>query len=170
MRRILNGYLRRWRVWRARASGVQIASDCRMVNYPNFGSEPYLISIGPHVLISGQVVFITHDGGTHVFRNRERFHGVIKYGRIVVHENCFIGFRATLLAGVSVGPNSVVAGCALVSRDVPPGVVVGGVPARHLMTVEEYAERSRERCPVYDQKLYRADKRSELLRLYPKPW
>jgi acetyltransferase-like isoleucine patch superfamily enzyme len=34
--------------------------------------------------------------------------------------------------GVTIGPNSVVASHAVVNRDVPPGVVVGGLPARVL--------------------------------------
>ena len=150
--------------------GLQIADDCRMVDRPNFGSEPYLISIGKHVTISGGVSFITHDGGSWVFRGRERYGNVIKYGRITVHDNCFIGYRSILMPGISIGPNSVVASGAVVTRDVHPNNVYGGVPAKFICSVEDYAERSLQKTPEYDLGAYKADKVKELLRLYPRPW
>lgn len=47
-----------------------------------------------------------------------------------IKRNAWIGAGATILPGVTVGENAVVAAGAVVSRDVPPNVVVGGVPAR----------------------------------------
>ena len=46
----------------ARRIGVKIGRNCR-VGMPNWGTEPYLISIGDHVTISCDVIFLTHDGG-----------------------------------------------------------------------------------------------------------
>ena len=51
--------------------------------------------------------------------------GAIRLGR-----NVWVGSHATLLAGVSVGDNAVIAAGAVVTKDVPPDTVVGGVPAR----------------------------------------
>lgn len=157
----LRGYIKR---------GLQIADDCRLVSLPNFGSEPYLISIGKHVTIASGVSFIAHDGGTWVFRGQPAYRDVISYGRIVIHDNCFIGYGAILMPGVSIGPNAVVAAGAVVTKDVPPGTVAGGVPARVLMTVEAYAEKCRAKTPPYDLAAYRADKVGELLRIFPRPW
>jgi acetyltransferase-like isoleucine patch superfamily enzyme len=136
----------------------------------NFGSEPYLVSIGKHVTIASRVTFITHDGGTWVFRHLPRYREVIRYGRITVFDNCFIGYGATILPGVSIGPNAVVAAQSVVTKDVPANTVVGGVPARVLMSVDEFAEKSLEQIPNYDRAAYKADKRAELLRLFPRPW
>jgi len=47
-----------------------------------------------------------------------------------VKRNAWIGAGATILPGVTVGENAVVAAGAVVSRDVPPNTVVGGVPAK----------------------------------------
>jgi acetyltransferase-like isoleucine patch superfamily enzyme len=160
----------KWRLRRYRRQGLQIAADCRLMGVPNFGSEPYLISIGPHVTLSARVTFINHDGGTWVFRHLPKYRDVIKFGRIVIHENSFIGAGVTLMPGVSVGPNAVVAAQSVVTTDVPPNTVAGGVPARVLMTVEEYAEKSLAQSPAYDSAAYRADKVCELLRLFPRPW
>ena len=55
---------------------------------------------------------------------------------VVICENAWIGAGATLLPGVTVGRNSVVAAGAVVNRDVPPNTVVGGVPARVLKELD----------------------------------
>ena len=51
-------------------------------------------------------------------------------GEISVGDDCWIGYGAILLPGVSVGSGSVVAAGAVVTGDVPPMTIVGGVPAR----------------------------------------
>jgi acetyltransferase-like isoleucine patch superfamily enzyme len=160
----------RWRLRRYINEGLQIADDCRLMGLPNFGSEPYLISIGRHVTISSRVNFVNHDGGTWVFRDQPKYSEVIKFGRIVIHDNCFIGSGATIMPGVTIGPTAVVAAESVVTADVAPNTVVGGVPARVLMTVEEYAEKALAQTPGYDRAAYRADKVRELLRLFPRPW
>ena len=49
---------------------------------------------------------------------------------IVVKRNAWIGAAATILPGVTIGENSVVAAGAVVNKDVPPNTVVAGVPAK----------------------------------------
>jgi len=153
-----------------RSQGLQIAEDCRVMGFPTFGSEPFLISIAKGVTISLGVVFITHDGGTFVFRDQPGFETVIKYGRITVRENCFIGARATILPGVEIGPNAIVAAGAVVTKDVLPGSIVAGVPARIVGRVSEYRESCKLRTPVYNIAAYKQNKRRELLRVFPRPW
>jgi carbonic anhydrase/acetyltransferase-like protein (isoleucine patch superfamily) len=162
--------LHKLELWRYKRRGLQIADDCRIMGRPFFGSEPYLISIGKGVTISGQVHFVTHDGAPWVIRRRPEYKHVVKYGRITIHENCFIGQRATLLPGVTIGPNSIVAAGSVVTKDVPPNSVVGGVPARILMDLDTYIAKLAAQSPAYDQVQYRKDKRQELLRLFPYPW
>lgn len=163
-------YLQRKKLLRYIEKGLQLSDDCRLMDVPNFGSEPFLVSIGKHVTISNLVTFITHDGGTWVFRNQERYAQVIKYGRITIHDNCFIGSGVILMPGVSIGPNAVVGAGSVVTKDVPENTVAAGNPARHIMTVTEYANRSLAKTPDYDRKAYKREKLSELLRLFPRPW
>jgi acetyltransferase-like isoleucine patch superfamily enzyme len=150
--------------------GAQIAQSTRFEGRVDLGSEPYLVSIGEDVLISGNVAFITHDGATWVFRRRPGFENVIKFGRITVHENCFIGYGSIVLPGVSIGPDSVVAAGSVVVTDVPPATVVGGVPARVICTTADFAAKTRDRTPDYDRAHYATSKRAELLKLMPRPW
>jgi acetyltransferase-like isoleucine patch superfamily enzyme len=49
---------------------------------------------------------------------------------ITIHTNVWIGAAATILPGVSIGADSVVAAGAVVTRDVPPATLVAGVPAK----------------------------------------
>jgi carbonic anhydrase/acetyltransferase-like protein (isoleucine patch superfamily) len=53
-----------------------------------------------------------------------------RVGRIDIRDNVFIGHQAIVMPGVTIGPNAVVAAGSVVTRDVPPGTVVGGVPAK----------------------------------------
>lgn len=51
-------------------------------------------------------------------------------GDIVIGNDVWIGFEAVILAGVTIGDGAVVGARAVVTKDVPPYTIVGGVPAR----------------------------------------
>jgi acetyltransferase-like isoleucine patch superfamily enzyme len=80
--------------------------------------------IGEHVSISAGVWLVT---GWHDI-NDPQFPAL--YKPIVIKDYVWIGIRATILAGITIGEGSVVMAGAVVTRDVPPYTVVGGVPAR----------------------------------------
>ena len=80
--------------------------------------------IGENVSISAGVWLVT---GTHDI-NHPQF--IDTYKPIVIKNYVWIGMRATILAGVTIGEGAVVMAGAMVTHDVPPYAVVGGVPAR----------------------------------------
>jgi acetyltransferase-like isoleucine patch superfamily enzyme len=55
---------------------------------------------------------------------------------ITIKQNAWIGAGATILPGVTVGENSIVAAGAVVNKDVPANTIVGGVPAKIIRTIE----------------------------------
>lgn len=115
----------------ARHIGVQIGDNCRLTGNPNWGSEPWLITIGNDVLITQNVTFLTHDGSIHTMKRLgKEFDSLIKYGRIKICDGCTIGNGATILPNVCIHENSIIAAGAVVTKDVPEGSVVGGIPAK----------------------------------------
>ena len=55
---------------------------------------------------------------------------------VVIKKNAWLGAGVTILPGVTVGENSIVAAGAVVNRDVPANTIVGGVPAKVIKTIE----------------------------------
>ncbi|HEY8087899.1 MAG TPA: DapH/DapD/GlmU-related protein [Polyangiaceae bacterium] len=85
------------------------------------------VTIGARVYMGYDVELLTvnHAIGGPAQRCGERVYAPIEIG-----DGVWIASRAVILPGVRVGPGAVVAAGAVVSRDVPPNVLVGGVPAR----------------------------------------
>lgn len=87
------------------------------------------ISIGSHVLI-GQSVNIHAEN--HVVADPARLirEQGVSYKGVVIEDDVWIGSKATLLDGVTIGRGAVVGAGAVVTRSVPPMTIVVGVPAR----------------------------------------
>ena len=121
-----------------RDQGARIGDDCRIL-VRTLGAEPFLVRIGNHCTIAGDVVFACHDGATWVFT--EELPSLQSFGTIEVLDNCFIGYGAILLPGIRIGPNAIVGAGAVVTKDVPPNTVVAGCPAKPLCSLETYKQK-----------------------------
>jgi acetyltransferase-like isoleucine patch superfamily enzyme len=84
------------------------------------------IEIGDDVMIGPQVSLIT---SSHPVDPAERRNGFVAEP-ITLERNVWLGAGVTVIGGVTVGENSVVAAGAVVTRDVAPNTLVGGNPAR----------------------------------------
>jgi acetyltransferase-like isoleucine patch superfamily enzyme len=89
------------------------------------------IEIGDDVMIGPNVSLIT---SSHPIEPSERRAFVISKP-IAIERNVWIAAGATIIGGVTVGENSVVAAGAVVTRDVPPNTLVGGNPARVIRSI-----------------------------------
>ena len=145
--------------------GMIVGKGVSIMGGVNFGTEPYLITLGDKVRISFNVTFITHDGGTWAFRDLPEYQDIIKYGKIKVGNNTVIGANSTILPGVTIGERCVIGCGSIVTKDVPDGTVVCGVPAKTIMTTNEYAEKCKQNMKPYDKEAYSNDKK-EYLRKY----
>ncbi len=89
-----------------------------------FGSEPWMITLGDNVHITGEVRFITHDGGTLPLRKEVPDLEITK--PIVVGNDVFIGLRSLILPGVTIGNRCIVAAGSVVTKSIPDNQVWGG--------------------------------------------
>lgn len=89
------------------------------------------IEIGDDTFIAPKVNLVTLN---HVLNPYERSTTVAK--PIKIGKRVWIGIAATVLQGVTIGDNSIVAAGAVVTKDVPPNTVVGGNPAKVIKKIE----------------------------------
>ena len=106
------------------------------------------IVVGHHVLVSHGVDI--HDGNSHPLgwearrRDTEAILGGenpmpdsdVRTAPVVIEDDAWIGFKATVLKGVRIGRGAVVAAGAVVTKDVPPFSVVAGNPAKVIKTLD----------------------------------
>jgi acetyltransferase-like isoleucine patch superfamily enzyme len=92
------------------------------------------VDIGDLVMIGPNVNIITTG---HALPPSER-RTYVEAKPIIIERNVWIATGATIIGGVTVGENSVVAAGAVVTRDVPPNSLVAGVPARVIRSLQEH--------------------------------
>ncbi|NML95688.1 acyltransferase [Novosphingobium sp. TW-4] len=92
---------------------VKISLTCKLDR-----TYPKGVHIGAYSYITFGATILTHD----------RTRG--KYSNTTIEENCFIGARALVMPGVTIGRNSIVGAGAVVTKDVPPYSIVAGNPAQ----------------------------------------
>jgi acetyltransferase-like isoleucine patch superfamily enzyme len=91
------------------------------------------VDIGDDVMIAPNVSIITTGHPVEPSRRR----ACVETKPIVIEKNVWIATGATIIGGVTVGENSVVAAGAVVTKDVPPNSLVAGVPAKVIRSLEE---------------------------------
>ncbi len=134
-------------VFLARHGGYYSIGKNTSINLDVAVPDPAYVRIGDNCSLSS-CTLLGHDGVIAVLNNTygKRLDAV---GKIDIRDNCFIGFGAIVMPGITIGPNAVVAAGAVVTKDVLPGTVVGGVPAKLICTTDSLVERIEERCSHY---------------------
>jgi len=142
--------------------GVIFGHDCKFVhvNIRTFGAEPYLIRLGDHVEISGNVRFLPHDGSVWVFRTAEPNIDIIK--PISVGNNVFIGYGSIILPGATIGDNCIIGAGSVVAGSIPSSSVAAGVPAKVIRSLDEHYEKVKPSF-LQTKKMNRAAKKDYLL-------
>jgi maltose O-acetyltransferase len=97
------------------------------------------ITIQSHASLGHEVMLLT---ASHSIGVGMQGAGDLVTAPIVVGRGAWIGARAMVLPGVTIGVGSIVAAGALVARDVPGNTLVGGVPARVIRQLDTPAPRS----------------------------
>jgi hypothetical protein len=112
---------------RLRARGVRIGSGCEIYT-ESFSTEPYLVTIGDRVAISGGTKFITHDGAAWLLRpKRPRLQFL---GEIEIGDETFVGEDCIILPGARIGRGCIVAAGSVVRGRIPENSLIVGNPGR----------------------------------------
>lgn len=122
-------------------AGIWIGRDSLIGEYTVIRGQGG-VKIGDRVYTSPMTQLIAVN---HVFEDPERpfvEQGITAQG-IVVEDDVWLGANAVITDGVRVGRGAVVAAGAVVTEDVPPHTVVGGVPARVIRTIDGTAPQKR---------------------------
>ncbi len=113
-----------------------------------------VISVSQRVTLGRDVrladgVFITDNPGHPLDASRRRNNEPVDAASVkpvVLEDDVWLGTRVIVLPGVRIGAGTVVGAGSVVSRDLPPGVLAVGSPARPVRTLTDAAERSRVRA------------------------
>lgn len=111
---------------------ISIGSDCLIGDYTQITAAQEIV-IGDGVLMGKFIYISDNDHGTTTIEDLHKQPSerelAIK-GPVHIGNNVWIGDKASILSGVTIGEGAVIAANAVVTHDVPPYTVVGGVPAK----------------------------------------
>lgn len=112
---------------RFKEASIEIKDNVRINNSFTIIAEKGAITIGEKCLIGTEVFIVNSD--FHELHPEKRNSGNHKSKNVVIGNNVFIGSRVTILKGVTVGDNSVIASGAVVTKSFPENSIIAGNPA-----------------------------------------
>lgn len=92
------------------------------------------ITIGSHVAIGHEVMLLTTS---HEIGDSDHRAGTTFSAPVTIKDGAWIGARCIILPGVTVGEGSIVGAGSVVTKDVPPNTLVGGVPAKVIRAIND---------------------------------
>lgn len=99
------------------------------IGYKSYISCADKVTIGNRVLMGQEVMIYTNN---HIWNSKEKtFYGQgMETAPVTIGDDCWIGSRSIILAGVIIGKGVTIAAGSVVTKNIPDYVVVGGIPAK----------------------------------------
>ena len=125
---------------------IEIGNNCYIGEYTRISSA-ISVKVGNRVLISHNVnIFDWNSHSTSAAKRAKHFEHIFQYGHplhledvpdapVLIEDDAWVGFGATILKGVTVGKGSIVGAGSMVTKNVAPYTIVAGNPARVLRKV-----------------------------------
>lgn len=108
-------------------------------------AEPFLVKLHNDVRIAAGVRLITHDIASYMINGMGKYEKIGKahyyMGTIEIFDHVMIGANSMILPNIKIGPNVIVAAGSIVTKDIPEGVVVAGVPAKIIGSFDDFAKK-----------------------------
>jgi acetyltransferase-like isoleucine patch superfamily enzyme len=95
------------------------------------------VIIGKQVALGPFDIIYTHDHNYHS-DTFAAWKGGVHTGKVVIEDGAWVGARVVLLPGVTIGRRAIVAAGSVVTKDVAPGDIVGGIPAKSLIKKQDH--------------------------------
>lgn len=105
--------------------------------------NPHMLEIGDNVKILAGTTILTHDFSWCVTSGLD---GVVSgaVGKVIIHDNVFIARHATIMRNVEIGNNVIIGAGSVVTKDCEDNAVYAGVPAKKIMSIEEFHKKRKE--------------------------
>jgi len=116
------------------AATIEIGAGSVLNNACVLVAEGTEIRLGRDVLLGPEVAI--YDSDFHNLNPELRKRGDAAVAPVTVGDNVFIGTRATVLKGVTIGRNSIVGSGSVVTQDIPQGVIAAGNPCRIIRALD----------------------------------
>jgi len=116
--------------WLISDGGKIKVGDKTIINMGTVVRSMESVQIGSHCEIGSECYIQDHNSMSLDYRERRKMGGDILHAPVIIGNDVWVGRRATILKGVTVGDRAVVATYAVITKDVPPDTVVAGNPAR----------------------------------------
>jgi len=97
-------------------------------------AKPELITIEDYVSLAGNVYILTHSNPTEPLRELLGEEGT-KISPVHIKRGAWISVNCVILPGVTIGENAIVAAGAVVTKDIPPNTIYGGIPAKFIKKI-----------------------------------
>jgi len=129
-----------------RGTNLSLGADC-YINSHVYIDNGASVTIGNGVAIGHHVIIITTD---HAIGSSKYRAATTSCKPVIIEDGAWIAARVTLLPGVTIGAGAVVASGAVVTRDVPPNTLSGGVPAKVIRTLSSEDQDPRQNPADYE--------------------
>ena len=115
-----------------RLRGVRIGKDVEIGYFCILDNvHPYLVTIEDKAVVTARTTILAHDNA-HFYTYGEP----VRIGETRVCSNAFIGVGAVILPAITIGKSSIVGANSVVTKDVPAGSIVAGIPAKVIREVD----------------------------------